>query len=54
MPDPRTSEIFGRALTEEYAATSPDVVDHVNYEWLCTCGHICSGDLRTIFGMTGR
>jgi hypothetical protein len=42
-----------RALTEENAATSPNVVDHVNYAWLCVCGHICSGHSRTTFGMTG-
>jgi hypothetical protein len=39
-----------RALAEENAAASPDVVDHVNNAWLCACGHICSGDSHTIFG----
>jgi len=42
-----------RVLTEANAATSPDVVDHVNDAWLCPYGHICSGDLRTIFGRCG-
>src|ERR1700733_14991774 len=43
-----------RALAEENVTASPDVVDHVNHAWLCACGHICSGDSRTIFGMTER
>jgi hypothetical protein len=34
------------------AGAKPDVVDHVNDALLCTCGHICSADLRTTFGMT--
>src|ERR1700735_2501080 len=43
-----------RALAEENATASPDVVDHVNHAWLCACGHICSGDSRTVFGMHER
>jgi hypothetical protein len=31
-----------RALAEEDAAASPDVVDHVSHAWLCACGHISS------------
>jgi hypothetical protein len=47
----RTDSAF-RALAEENATASPDVVDHVNHAWPCACGHICSGDSRTIFGMS--